>query len=94
MSFPAFRAAEPFAQERSIFESIDTGDRLCHHPVESFDATVVRFFAEAAADPSVSAIKTTIYRAGEQSPIVAALIEAARAGKDVVVFVELKARFD
>jgi polyphosphate kinase len=94
MSFAALRPAEPLRADESIFALIDAGDRLCHHPFESFESTVVRFFTEAGADPSVSAIKTTIYRAGENSPIVAALIEAARSGKDVVVFVELKARFD
>jgi polyphosphate kinase len=67
---------------------------MFHHPFDDYDASVVRFFREAADDPSVTAIKMTVYRAGEKSPIVAALVDAASRGKDVVAFVELRARFD
>jgi polyphosphate kinase len=94
LSYAAFVGADPLPREGSIWSVIRERDRLFHHPFESFDATVGRFFREAAVDSSVTAIKTTLYRAGEQSPIVAALVDAAAAGKDVVAFIELKARFD
>jgi len=94
LCYPTFAGADPLPHDRSLWSLIDERDRLFYHPFDSFDATVVRFFREAAADPDVTAIKMTVYRAGDRSPIVAALVEAATAGKDVVAFVELKARFD
>lgn len=77
-----------------MFQVIAEGDLLVHHPYESFEASVEQLFAQAADDPYVLSIRSTLYRTGVTSSIPTHLIRAAQAGKEVVVLVELKARFD
>nr|WP_240636065.1 polyphosphate kinase 1 [Caldimonas tepidiphila] len=95
LRFPRFEPAWPAALPRTlpIFSRLKQGDVLMHHPFESFEP-VVQMLREAVLDPDVLAIKQTIYRAGTESVLMELLIEAARRGKEVMVVVELKARFD
>ena len=96
LRFPPYEPAWPIGRlprAGSIFETLRERDLLLHHPFESFEP-VVEFLREAVYDPDVLAIRQTVYRTGEKSVLMDLLIEAARRGKEVMVVVELKARFD
>jgi polyphosphate kinase len=93
VSHPRLEPLDP-ADTEAIFREIRAGDILLHHPFHRYDTSVLRFLESAARDPRVLAIKLTIYRTSAHSPIIRALTEAARRGKQVAVMVEITARFD
>ena len=93
ITHPRLRHLDP-ADTGAIFQQICAGDILLHHPYHNYDTSILRFLESAARDPHVLALKLTIYRTNRQSPIIQALIDAARRGKQVVVLVEITARFD
>ena len=95
LKFPPFTPSRPrrLPPSADVFDVLRRGDLLLHHPFQSF-LPVMEFVRQAANDPAVVVIKQTLYRTGPDSPIVKSLIDAARAGKEVTVVVELKARFD
>ena len=95
LKYPAFTPGLPrrLTRSKSLFEAIRQDDILLHHPFESF-APVIDLVRQAAADPHVLAIKQTLYRTGAESALVSALVSAARAGKEVTVVIELRARFE
>lgn len=83
-----------FEEPQTFFQAIRQQDYFLHHPYESFAGTVEKFIEFASVDPKVLAIKMTLYRTGDNSPFIKALIRAAETGKQVVCLIELKARFD
>ena len=95
LRYPGFVPEVPkvLRGKEDIFAAIRAGDVLLHHPFESF-APVVDFLKSAATDPNVLAIRQTLYRTGANSTIAEALVDAARRGKEVLVIIELRARFD
>jgi polyphosphate kinase len=95
LKYPSFAPSVPerLRMGSDLFAALRDGDVLLHHPFQGF-GPVIDFIKQAAADPAVLAIKQTLYRAGSDSTIVGALAEAAQAGKDVTVIIELRARFD
>jgi len=101
LHFPPFKSQMPTGLvdiedlgTDALFNLINQGEILLHHPYDSFSSSVVRFIEAAAIDPKVLAIKQTLYRTSGDSPIMEALIEAAQAGKQVLAVVEIRARFD
>ncbi|HET7585088.1 MAG TPA: polyphosphate kinase 1 [Gemmatimonadaceae bacterium] len=94
LHYPPLRHRSPLPADRPVTEVLREHTVLVHFPEDSFEHSVVRFLAEAADDPEVVAVKITLYRTDDSSPVVEQLLRARRAGKDVVALVELKASFE
>ena len=95
LKFPGFIPGVPerLKENNDLFDVIRKGDLLLHHPFQTF-TPVVDFLRQAAADPDVLSIRQTLYRTGFDSTVAKSLVDAANAGKDVLVVIELRARFD
>jgi polyphosphate kinase len=94
LCYPPLPVRADIDPARPVIDQVADGDILLHHPFDDYESSVVRFLREASVDPLVTTIKITLYRAGDPSAVVDALLAAARAGKKVAALVELKARFD
>ncbi|MEX1182285.1 MAG: polyphosphate kinase 1 [Gemmatimonadota bacterium] len=94
LHYPPRQGAPPFPEGSSMFQLIGARDRFVHFPHDSFSASVEQFLEQAASDPHVIAVKTTLYRTDEDSAVVAALRKVRENGKDALAMVELKASFD
>ncbi len=92
--YPELQGRNPWPADRELWPVLRERDVLVYHPYDGFGDTTARFFSDAADDPAVEAIRLTLYRVGDRSPIVDALLRALEHGKEVAIFVELKARFD
>jgi polyphosphate kinase len=92
--YPSFRARVPIPASRPIWDRLRESDVFVHFPYDAFSASIGRLLDDAADDPTVTAVRCSIYRTDRDSRVIAALARAARAGKDVAVVVELMARFD
>ena len=88
------RLQDDDGERADFFAEIRRGDILVHHPYDSFNTSVERFAQQAVDDPDVLAIKMTVYRTSDDTPLIPALIRATERGKQAVCLVELKARFD
>jgi polyphosphate kinase len=94
LTYPSFHQRITIPESQSIWERLRAGDVFVHFPYDSFTASVGRMLEDAASDPDVHAVRCTIYRTERDSRVISALVRAAKAGKDVLVVVELMARFD
>jgi len=94
LTYPSFRPRLPIPGAQRIWDRLQQGDVFVHFPYDAFSASVGRLLEDAASDPEVRAVRCTIYRTERDSRVISSLVRAAQAGKDVLVVVELMARFD